>query len=453
MLGPLNELYPFPQPRQQATRMPLPKTEHLIHKYSLKMKEVECKTKIKNTGLLDRAKMIDLVEDMRSIAYRHYELEHFHLAENWWRRVVDYSRKISGYQPAKVLEACLWVIDNFRLQGKFTESRHLHQGVHKKMMSLFHPEHELMLLSKSILCFIFSNLGEYQLEEELQRELVQVVLSRCGAKSQLLASQLGVLGLTLFSNGKVKEAETILCLYIQLDREISEYADKCQADKEHALCAMCDLAEVLNGQERYGESSKILDFAEAHFKELLMLGSYLGNNFYRRKAEALHAQGDLLGCEELLRTILEHTTSSIGWDSVNSMELLAELLGDTGRATEALSWREKVFLMDIQLCGIEHRWSRKDCKTLGFCYAKLGRYDDAINHSNQTIQKLSLDQGVNLESRSEYIETLHQWILEVEEMQGKSETGGEGSNLENTQLGTDSLFKLIYMTKKTSDIS
>jgi tetratricopeptide (TPR) repeat protein len=419
MPGPLDELSPFPQPQKRMIRLSNPETGHLLHLSSLKMKELECKTKIKNLGLLDRAEMIDLVENMRSIAQRHNQLYNFQLAENWWRRVVTYSRKISEYPLVKVLEACLLVISNLRLQGKPIEARDLHQGVHKKMMSLFHPEHSIILFSKQILATIFGDLGEYGSQEQQQRELVQICLLKYSARNEYLVYLLAFLGLSLFASGKFKEAETILCMHIQLDREVSRYADKCQADRENTFSALCDLAELLNCQERYGESSKILDFAEEQFKDLVKPGSSYGNRFCRQRADSLYAKGDLLGCEELLRTSLKHTPCYISWGSVNSMEKLAKLLEHTGRGIEALSWRERIFLMEIQICGVQHRWSRKSCETLGFCYANLGRYDDAVYHFRQTIEKLSLDQEISSESRSAYAGTLHEWIREVEEMEGK----------------------------------
>jgi hypothetical protein len=434
--SPLDELSPFPQPQKRMIPVLNPETGHLLHLSSLKMKELECKTKIKNLGLLDRAEMIDLVENMRSIAQRHYQLDNFQLAGNWWRRVVTYSRKISEYPLVKVLEACLWVIDNHRLQGKPIEARDLHQGLHKKMMSLFHPEHSIILLSKQILAIIFGELGEYGSQEQQDRELVQICLLKYGARNEFFVCLLAFLGLSLFRDGKVKEAETILCMHIQLGREVSGYADKGQAERENTFFALCNLAELLHCQERYGESSKILDFAEEQFKDLVKPGSFYGNRFCWRKAESLYAKGDLLGCEELLRATLKHTSSSIGWNSVNSMRKLAEFLEDTGRGIEALSWRERIFLMEIQAFGVQHRWSRESCETLGFCYANLGRYDDAVYHFRQTIEKLSLDQEGSPESRSAYAGTLHEWIREVEEMEeGEGGEGGEGEGGEGEGEG------------------
>jgi tetratricopeptide (TPR) repeat protein len=287
------------------------------------------------------------------------------------------------------------------------------------MMSLFHPEHRIILFSKQILAPIFGDLGEYGSQEQQHRELVQICLLKYGARNEFFVRLVAVLGLSLFLSDKFKEAETILCMYIQLDREISGYADKCQADRENTISALCDLAGLLNCQERYGESSKILDFAEEQFKDLVKPGSFNGSEFCCRKADSLYAKGDLLGCEELLRTSLKHTPCSISWGSVNSMEKLAELLEHTGRRIEALSWRERIFLMEIQMCGVQHRWSREGCETLGFCYANLGRFDDAVYHFRQTIEKLSLDQEVSPESRSAYAGTLHGWIRKVEDMEGK----------------------------------
>ncbi len=131
----------------------------------------------------------------------------------------------------KVLEACLWVIDNHRLQGKPIEARDLHQGVHQKMLSLFHPEHRIILFSKRILGSILCDLGEYGLQEEQHRQLVQICLLKYDARNEFLVCLLAFLGLTFFRSSKFVEAETILCLHIQLDREVSGYADKCQADR------------------------------------------------------------------------------------------------------------------------------------------------------------------------------------------------------------------------------
>jgi hypothetical protein len=106
------------------------------------------------------------------------------------------------------------------------------------------------------------------------------------------------------------------------------------------------------------------------------------------------------------------------------MELLADLLRQTGRRTEEAKWRQNVFLMGIEICGIDNMYSRRACGDLGFCYADLGRYDDAVHHFHQTIEKLILCQGRSSGDRASYIEEIREWICEVEERR-KEEEGWE----------------------------
>ena len=89
---------------------------------------------------------------------------------------------------------------------------------------------------------------------------------------------------------------------------------------------------------------------------------------------------------------------------------------ETDRSAEAAIWQEKIFLMDTEIYGFGHRISQNNCELLGFGYADLGRYEDAIVHFQQTAGKVALSQTENSESRDDYIEKIRGWISEVEEM-------------------------------------
>ena len=72
--------------------------------------------------------------------------------------------------------------------------------------------------------------------------------------------------------------------------------------------------------------------------------------------------------------------------------------------------------MDTEIYGFGHRFSRRSCEVLGFAYANLGRYEDAIVHFQQTAGKVALSQTEDPESRDDYIEKIRGWISEVEKM-------------------------------------
>jgi hypothetical protein len=74
MPGPLDEISPFPQVAPKRRLFKPPDTSHLVSDYSLKTKELECKRKFKMSKSMERSEIIHLVEDMESLAWRHYEL-------------------------------------------------------------------------------------------------------------------------------------------------------------------------------------------------------------------------------------------------------------------------------------------------------------------------------------------------------------------------------------------
>jgi tetratricopeptide (TPR) repeat protein len=72
--------------------------------------------------------------------------------------------------------------------------------------------------------------------------------------------------------------------------------------------------------------------------------------------------------------------------------------------------------MSVEIYGVENKYSRLHCERLGFCYARQGRYDDAIIHFQRTIEKVAFSNEGDLNSCSAYIEEIRAWIWDVEEM-------------------------------------
>jgi hypothetical protein len=102
------------------------------------------------------------------------------------------------------------------------------------------------------------------------------------------------------------------------------------------------------------------------------------------------------------------------------MQQLIYLLEETDRTADALPWMEKMLLFSNQTYGIEHKFCRSDCEQLGFCYAELGRYDDAIHLFQDMVGKLALIQGGDSDRRNAYAAELRGWIVSIEVMRADS---------------------------------
>jgi tetratricopeptide (TPR) repeat protein len=421
MLGPLDSLCPFPKVGQRRRLPQYPRTDHLVDESSLEVEELRCRMKLKELNNMTPSRIVDLVESIRSIAQRHYELGHFRLAETWWRRAITESLGVSGYQPAKLLYACLWVVENIRCQGRFFEALNLHRDLHQKIMKLVGLEHELAIFSKGFLANFHNNIGEHESELVINREIFQTCLLQYGIRDRMTLDSMLCLGESLNIVNQHKEVVAILRTQVELDCEISAHAERNVLETQLAVNTMTFLACSLREQGRYDDSGNVLDMAEAQFKHVLQIKNPWCWRFYIQKASFFKAKGQLLESEELLRAILRQAPSYPDWDIMTSMDELADFLRQTGRRTEEAKWRQNIFLMGIELYGIDNNQSRWDCEQLGFCYADLGRYDVAVHHFQQTIEKLARLQDGDSDDRASYIEEIREWICVVEEMREEDE--------------------------------
>jgi len=238
--SPFDELRPFPKsvPRRTSVFSENLKTDHLLSTSSLKMKELECRKKFKVLKTMERPAMIDLVNDMRSIAWRHYELDKYLQSEGWWRRIITVSLKIPGYGPFNILRACLWVVKNLQLQSRLKEALRLHYAVHSKITNIVGRDHQVAMLSKEVLGQIQQALGDDQSEISIYREIVQICLCCFGTKSRDAVDAIGSLGVALKTCGQYQEAEALLYIFTQLDCELSHDADRntIRRGSEYSVC-------------------------------------------------------------------------------------------------------------------------------------------------------------------------------------------------------------------------
>jgi tetratricopeptide (TPR) repeat protein len=336
MTGPLDELWPFPVDSHRRRPLIWSKTNHLASDYALKMKELECRTRLKGFKNMKRSEMVDLVGEMGSIGDRHSELEQYDLALTWCRRVVAYSLRIPSYQPSSILLACLQVVNTLMLQSRVSESSELHRRLHLKILSLVGPEHELGIHSRESLALLQYHVGELSPETATLREVLQSCLLRFGVRDRVTLNILLRLAELLGACGQYREAEIILCMRVELDCEISDYNGEDFWVVQEALVTLQRLAHFLNGQKRFEDSAKVLQMIEARFGKLLDSSKCYCADYYYEKATVLTARGQRAESEVLLRAALEKLPPA-SLSAANVRQQLAGLLiGTAGRKADAL---------------------------------------------------------------------------------------------------------------------
>jgi tetratricopeptide (TPR) repeat protein len=302
--------------------------------------------------------------------------------------------------------------------------------LHQKILKLVGPEHELAIFSKNVLADFHNDFGEHQSRLAINREILQTCLLRYGVRNALTVDAMLLLGNGLNVVGQHTEANTIISTQVELECEIAAHTERDFIETQKVVDAMASLAWSLRGQGRFDDSGSVLYIAEGRFTHTLLIENPFFWDFYLEKAHVLRAKGQLLESEEILRAILRQAPGHPDWEIMNSMELLADLLRQTGRRREEAKWRQNIFLMGIEFYGIDNKYSREDCEYLGFCYADLGRYDDAVHHFQQTIEKLALRQDGDSDDRASYIKKIRGWICLVEERRKEDEGWETQSSLD-----------------------
>jgi tetratricopeptide (TPR) repeat protein len=221
---------------------------------------------------------------------------------------------------------------------------------------------------------------------------------------------------SLVACGQYREAETILCMRVELDCEISDYTGEDFCVVLDALETLEGLAWSLNKQKRFEDSAKVLQMIEARFGKLLDFSKIYCVGYYCEKAKLLEAKGQLAESEALLQAALAKLPPASGSAAYLMKQLVGLLSKTAGRTADALPWMEKVLLFSNQRYGIEHKYSRYDCKKLGVCYARLGLYDEAIRLFQDMVGRLVLIQGGDCGKRNAYAAELRGRIVSIEEM-------------------------------------
>jgi tetratricopeptide (TPR) repeat protein len=403
---PFDELYPFPQVAPKSVVLLGPRTDHLMSSYALTEQEIKCRRKFKALKNMAPQEIMDLVEDMRSIACRHYLLDNYRCQEVWLRRIITSSLKIPWHQPLEILRVCLWIIDALRFQCKYTSARSLHQDLHPKILKLVRSDHGLAICSRQTLAKL--TIGGYS-QATAWREVLQICLLNFGPRHWETIGCLSGLGTALLNNRQLQEAETINYIYLQLPHI---HANPLYGRFFH----MGAIAKSLSIQQKFEDCASVLSAAESLFGAWIRFDDCVCWGYYNEKAKVLRYLGRFLESEDILRGILRHAPGHPGIEVWNAMRQLVNLLMETDRSAEALIWQEKLFLMTAEMYGFGHSFSQASCKDLGFGYADLGRYEDAIVYFQQTAGKVALGQTEDAESRDDFIKKIRGWISEVEKM-------------------------------------
>jgi tetratricopeptide (TPR) repeat protein len=434
------ELYPFPTSSTQSYVV----YPQFFSSGSLKSKvsESECKKKLQKLKHMQDTEIIHLAEAMGARADELFDQESFDTAETWYRRVVRAKSFAKWYKPHQTLWACLQVANCLLFQDRFKEAQQLQQDLHSTIERIFSADHNIFVLSMELTAKILGSLGFAEEGEAIRRRVLQIRLITLGIRHPETISALEDLGFALELVDRRGEAQQLLeaSIHFWLER-VKDSRDSFESQFS-ILWDVGALAQVLREDGRYDESENVLDFAHNSFADATRLRCANTFEYHYERAVTYKFQKRFENSKKILRGLLKYHLNYMRQStSMRVMRQLAEILMETGRHREAVSWYKKEYRLRLKVYGLTHHYTMRCCEDIGFCYADQSRYNEGKLFFEEVIEMLdSSNEEPN--SRTSCIRKINAWMEELEEMRAEdsmkwSSKNSESLTSEREPIGND----------------
>jgi tetratricopeptide (TPR) repeat protein len=316
------------------------------------------------------------------------------------------------------------------MQDRYKEAQQLQQGLHATIERILSADHEICIYSRKLNADLLKHLGFRAEEEAVRRQVLQIRLITLGMRHPDTIDALENLGDTLHSLRRHGEAQLLLETSLHFRLERVKNSGNSWRNERDIIWDMGGLARALNGDRRYDESENVLDFAHNLLGDATKWGDWESFGYHYQRARTYRLQKRFENSEKILRGLLKyHQSSMTPGTIIASMKELAKILMETGRQSEAATWRKKEYLLRVKTYGLTHRWTMDRCEKVGFSYADQSRYHEGKLFFEEVIEMLALSNEES-DSRAACIQKIKTWMEELEEMrlEESSEWGEETSD-------------------------
>ncbi|OIW35451.1 TPR-like protein [Coniochaeta ligniaria NRRL 30616] len=324
--------------------------------------------------------VLDLTNRLADIAYDSGKMTE---ANSLYRKVLASQGGDLLTSPEKVLHAQAGLIDGLCREGHPLEAKEMLESVSAVMAKRFDPRHVIFRRLQKARIEIFNWMEDWDREEPVARDLVQLCLELLGPKDPETLNALFRLASVMMGQKRYPESEELHRKTIHLCQEGTE------KHHERMCWSSTSLGRVYEAEGKLDEAIEILQQSQKRAKESLgdeneavMIGDY-------RLARILARRGYLQNSEELLLDTLARQTKVLGEAHINPMCTMFELgytLQQAKRYGEAASWLEKCFHKSLTLSNFE--FMTRFCARLGGCYEEQGRHEEALGFYREAMEFL-----------------------------------------------------------------
>lgn len=315
------------------------------------------------------------VELFNTIGFAYWELGRYDAAEKMYRTSLELMKKLWGNEHSEVSQTLHNLAELLRREARPKEAAASERealAINKKLFG----EHPAVAASLGNLAFVLEVEGKLEEAETLFRQALALNRKLLEKEHPQLGVCLSRFGTVLNAQGKLPEAEAVYREAVAIQTKLLGKKGLGLAPEVELAWTLYYLSEVLEKEGKVSEADATLGEAVAtiskvvsadHPDRVMLVGNWIRlNGRHGRLAEAkaiLDQQRKLRGDEHL--------------DVAQSLDNLADALGEQGKHVEAESNLRDALAIRIKLLGEDHPDVARSLENVGIALAYQGKYAEA----------------------------------------------------------------------------
>jgi tetratricopeptide (TPR) repeat protein len=410
--SPFDELYVFPTQILRHTNR-RQKFETILHS--------QRKDELLFAGKLEQLKRAGfdewhpaVFELTKRLAQTFYAQGKVKQAETLLRKLLSVQQDMDRIQSMDVLYLQIDLIDSLCHRGRVFEAKKLHEKVHAAIVKTFPTQHHLLQRSLVSMIIILDQMKENGEQETMSRQLVQINLAQLGPKHPDTIDAMSRLAISMRLRRRYIESEKLQRIAVKLSYEV-------HTEDYDVICwSFIDLARGFEDQAYFEDAIKYYLLAAERAREFLGDEHTTTMACNRSIGRTLRRKGVIRESEELLFATTKLQTKALGEDHVETLWTMFELgctLCESDKDQEGAGalWLEKCFQKGLDIFEPKHSLTIYSCDSLGICYERQGRYDDALALYHKLLNNVRDAEGAEDPTISKiqgWIDKVHEFIEE-----------------------------------------
>jgi tetratricopeptide (TPR) repeat protein len=338
------EVYPFPQDQGWPLEVQPIATVYKSQRMDLN----DCISKINKLESAALGSKTAATELRWDLAVVYFNLGYYDKAEHQYKQILSVFEQIYGQNSWDYIAAKIHLAESISYSGRSKEGNQLAKDAHI-LARRFYPGSSLYSSATHILANSLGFLSNFESEEELLREIIQIRLTASGPKHGVTIKVIRNLCNSMADTGKYSESEKLLRVALELSSSATNLSDREKCTIRY------DLSKLLYEQGKYADSEALLKETAKISEKLLGIEHKQTLRCMILLCKVLKINKLFSESHDILLNIIEvqiKKSEEIRGRTIRAMADLSVVMIEMRKMEDAYKWLEQALCYCVEIGGI-----------------------------------------------------------------------------------------------------